>query len=315
MLKINSFTGILPRILFSLLILSFISCEEEPEPGPTMYDSIAALPNTSSFIAAIDRLEFDDDFRSGQAITVFVPTNTAFDNFLSQNNFASLNDVPIDDLRNLIRYHILPVAIELPALGNGYYLTASGVGADNDLLAILVENPGTRARLNKNIQVVNQDLAARGGFYNTIDEVLQLPTILSVLRQNDAFEEFANGIFRATGLADSLLNNGPYTCMVTANTNLENALDDRYGITDILELPEATLDSLMSYHILKGNQRTDDFLNSGIFTYETLLEGVDAEVTGIDVIKVDGQADLILADIQTTNGVVHISNDLLDFRR
>jgi len=209
----------------------------------------------------------------------------------------------------------LPVSIELPALGNGYYLTASGVGADNDLLAILVENPGTRAQLNKNVQVVNQDLAARGGFYNTIDEVLQLPTILSVLRQNDAFEQFANGIFRVDGLADSLQNNGQYTCMVTANTNLENALDDRYGLTDILELPEATLDSLMLYHIVKGNQRTDDLLNSGNFTYETLLEGVDVEITGVDVINIDGEAELILSDIQTTNGVVHISNDLLDFRR
>ncbi|MDW3647078.1 MAG: fasciclin domain-containing protein [Bacteroidia bacterium] len=307
--------GILLRILFSLLLLSFIACEEEPDPGPTMYDSIAALPNTTSFIAAIDRLEFDDDFRSGQAITVFVPTDAAFDSYLSQNNFASLNDVPLDDLRNLLRYHILPVAIELPALGNGYYLTASSVGGTTNLLAILVENPGTKARLNKNIQVVNQDLAARGGFYNIIDEVLNLPTILSILRQNDAFEEFANGIFRAEGLADSLENNGLYTLLVTANTNVENALDDRYGLTNILDLPDMTLDSLMRYHIIKGNQRTEDLLNASDFIYETLLEDVKVEISGVDVIRVDGEADLILADIQTTNGVVHISNALLDFRR
>lgn len=307
--------GILRRILFSLLILSFIACEEEPEPGETMYDSIAALANTSSFIAAIDRLEFDDDFRSGQAITVFVPTNSAFDNFLSQNNFASLNDVPLEDLRNLIRYHILPVSVQLPALGNGYYLTASGSGPGNDLLAILVENPGTKARLNKNVQVVNQDLSARGGFFNTIDQVLELPTILSVLRQNDAFEEFSDGMFRAEGLADSLLNNGPYSLLLTANTNVEDALDERFGVTDILDLPDLTLDSLMRYHIVKGNQRSDDMLTASDFSYETLLEGVEVEIQGVDIIKVDGEADLILTDIQTTNGVVHICNALLDFRR
>ncbi|MEM6803584.1 MAG: fasciclin domain-containing protein [Bacteroidota bacterium] len=299
-------------LLLFIFFPFFLSCEEEPEPGPSLYDSILALPNTSRFIEAIEQVEFDDDLKIDQSLTIFVPTDNAFDRFLSQNNFASIADIPREDLIAIIRYHVLPGGIDLPSLGNAYYLTASGAGPNNSLVAILVENPGTRARLNKNVSVINQDLQAGSGFYNTIDEVLTLPTVLSILRQNDAFEQMANGVFRVDGLADSLQNEELYTFLVAPNSVVETALEDRYDVTDILDLEETTLDSLMKYHVLVGNQTSEILGNSSDFEYETLLSDLDVRIEAVTTISINSNIGLVLSDIQTINGVVHIIDGMLD---
>lgn len=300
--------------LFLLSIaLVMVSCEPDPEPGPDIYDTLSALSGASSFIEAMNIAEFDDDLKSGQLFTLFVPTDEAFDNFLSDNGYATLNDVPIEDLRNILRYHILGFASNLPDLGNNYHLTVSGAGYNDNFLAILILNPGPRATINTHVEVISQDNEVNGSYFNTIGEVLSLPTNLSVIRQNEVFSQFAEGISRVEGLSDSLSGEDPYTIFVATDAKVETALEDRYGIDDMADLDLASVDSLMKFHIIRGNNRNADLVSSFNFEYETLLPDQPVEIRGgNETAFVNAQTSLIFGDIQTTNGVVHILNELLE---
>lgn len=302
------------RLVFlSFLIVPFLfSCEPDPEPGPTLYDSIATLPNSSTFLEALDIAEFDDDFRTGQFLTIFVPTNDAFDTFLSQNNYASLNEIPLDDLRQILRYHILSYGVAMEGLPTSFYLTASGAGFVENFLAIFINNEGTSTSLNDDVEVLTADLSVDGSYYNVISEVLALPTNLSVIRQTEAFQQFSSGINEFPALVDSLGGKGPFTVLVSPDQFVEPAIDDRYGVDSLINVESTSLDSLMRTHIIKGNHRSQDMLNSANFSYETLLQDKPIDIRGVSRLIVNTRVNITLADIQTTNGVVHLLDGLLE---
>jgi len=312
MFTFNNFFKYLIHLLLLSVALFFASCESAPEPGPPPYDVISGLPNTSTYIQAIDRAEFDDDLKSGQSLTLIVPTDEAFDNYLAQNNFASINDVPLEELRNVLRYHILGFGAGLASLGNNYYLTVSPAGVDENFLAILIQNSGTKSILNGEIEVISQDVEADGSFISTIGEVLTLPTTESILRQNAAFEQFVMGIDRVDGLADTLLGTF-HTLFVASDAAVSEALTERYDQDDIMDIEQASADSLMRFHILSGNHRSEQFLTALNFTYETFLPEKPMMIQGNNSVVVNNQAVMILGDIQATNGVVHIIDAFLDF--
>lgn len=302
------------RLVFlPFLIVPFLfSCESDPEPGPTLYDSIATLPNSSTFLEALDIAEFDDDFRTGQFLTVFVPTNEAFDTFLVQNNYATLTEIPLDELRQILRYHILSFGIAMEGLPTNFYLTASGAGFVENFLAIFINNEGSSTFLNDEIEVLNADFSVNGAYYNVISEVLTLPTNLSVIRQTTAFQQFSSGINKLPAILDSLSGEGPYTVLASPDQFLEPAIDERFGVDSLVNVESASLDSLMRTHIIKGNHRSQDMLTSANFSYETLLQDKPIDVRGVSRLIVNGRVNITLADIQTTNGVVHVLDGLLE---
>ena len=99
------------------LAFTFVSCDDDEQVTPTPDPTIAAFvqdnANFSILFDAVDRAGLASTLADeNAALTVFAPTNAAFEAFLSANNFNSIDDVPTALLTNVLLGHV--VAAERP---------------------------------------------------------------------------------------------------------------------------------------------------------------------------------------------------------
>ena len=92
---------------FALLLVSFVGNGCLSSPNDDLPDLYQTLQDNNLFrmVEAIEALDFVTNI-TGQVLTLMVPTNEAFDEWLSDNGYSAISDVPVDELREVIRYHI-----------------------------------------------------------------------------------------------------------------------------------------------------------------------------------------------------------------
>ncbi|WP_197076715.1 fasciclin domain-containing protein [Hymenobacter terrenus] len=126
---------------------------------------LAALQRT----AAADLLKAADDASSN--LTVFAPTDAAFQALLAQLGFTSLNQVPDTDLVNILKLHIVGSRAFSSDLTNGPVTTLGGpvtVGVSGTSVTVRGAGNGTN---NANVVIANQ--LANNGVVHVIDRVLR----------------------------------------------------------------------------------------------------------------------------------------------
>jgi uncharacterized surface protein with fasciclin (FAS1) repeats len=116
---------------------------------------------------------------------------------------------------------------------------------------------------------------------------------------------------QAAGLAETLSGPGPYT--VFAPTNAAFELIDRTEFDAIMsEERQEDLAQLLRSHVTDG-EVTYGELNEGQIV--VMLSGADIQVNRDmtdQLLKQIGEADFIVYDIESSNGIIHIINLVLD---
>ncbi|MBR1281631.1 fasciclin domain-containing protein [Bradyrhizobium sp. AUGA SZCCT0177] len=117
---------------------------------------------------------------------------------------------------------------------------------------------------------------------------------------------------KAAGLVDTLSSTGPFT--VFAPTNAAFAKLPK-GTVDTLVKPEskATLTKILTYHVVPGKVNAAQLLDGQKLT---TVEGEQLPVkkSGGAVMIVDakgGSATVTIADVNQSNGVIHVVNNVL----
>ncbi|WP_339739139.1 fasciclin domain-containing protein [uncultured Maricaulis sp.] len=107
---------------------------------------------------------------------------------------------------------------------------------------------------------------------------------------------------QAAGLVDTLKSDGPFTVFAPLDSAFA-ALP--HGEVDRLLLPEnqAELAGLLTYHVVAGRV-TSDQLAGRTLSVET-VEGASLVIDATDGVRV-GNAQVVQADIMTSNGVIHV---------
>lgn len=105
---------ILTLVMFTVII---VGCKREygdfynppKEQKGEIYQQIAANPELSSFLAAINRVPgLKEELSSSGLFTVMAPDNDAFKQFFAQStNYKSIGAIPVDTLAPLIKFHIM----------------------------------------------------------------------------------------------------------------------------------------------------------------------------------------------------------------
>ena len=82
------------------------------QPGPTIVqEAIAVNQQTGEFddlIAAVVRAGLVDTLNGNRQLTVFAPTDAAFEQLFAQLGVSSVNQIPVDTLRAVLLYHVAP---------------------------------------------------------------------------------------------------------------------------------------------------------------------------------------------------------------
>jgi len=111
----------------------------------------------------------------------------------------------------------------------------------------------------------------------------------------------------AAGLVDTLKGDGPFTVFAPTDDAFA-ALDD--GVLDeLLETPEGLLTEILTYHVVTAKTMSEDVL--ALTEIETLAGAtITVEVVDNEVI-LNGSVKITTADVECTNGVIHIIDAVL----
>ena len=104
---------------------------------------------------------------------------------------------------------------------------------------------------------------------------------------------------QAAGLVDTLKGEGPFT--VFAPTDEAFAALPAGTVEGLLEDPEA-LAAILTYHVVAGKVMSTDLSNNMM---ATTVNGADVTIMTEGGVMVDG-ANVVAADIETSNGVIHV---------
>ena len=110
----------------------------------------------------------------------------------------------------------------------------------------------------------------------------------------------------AAGLVDTLKSEGPFTVFAPTDDAFA-ALPE--GTVETLLEPENKdkLTAILTYHVVPGKVMSGDLSND---MTATTVEGSDVTIMTEDGVTVDG-ANVVTADIETSNGVIHVIDGVI----
>merc|ERR550514_1031691 len=133
-------------------------------------------------------------------------------------------------------------------------------------------------------------------------------TIVDIATSTDSLSTLVAAL-KAAGLVDLLSSDGPFTVFAPTNDAFD-ALPA--GLLDELLKPEnkQVLAMLLEYHTVAGTVAHAADLSDG--EKITTAEGEDITVTiNDDGVFINGNAQVIQADVDASNGVVHVVNNVI----
>jgi len=132
----------------------------------------------------------------------------------------------------------------------------------------------------------------------------QMQSIVEIAVGNEDFSTLVE-LVTAAGLVDALSGEGPFT--VFAPTNAAFAELPEAVVNYVVSNPDV-LTSILTYHVVSGKVMSSDLMDG--MTAAT-LQGGEISVTIDDMgVRIDG-VDVVSADIEASNGVIHVVDQVL----
>lgn len=270
---------------------------------------VAANSDYSSLLAALERTNLTATLNGTDNFTVFAPNNAAFSAFLSANGFASLEDVPVDVLTNVLLNHVVAGTVESTQLSTGYINTLAVYGSTNSNLSLYVDTT-SGVDLNGISTVTAADISATNGVIHAVDAVIALPTVVTFATADPTFGNLVAALTRAdqpdyvTILSTSLgTDPAPFTVFAPTNDAFASLLGE-LGLTDLSEIDGATLTATLNSHVIAGaNVRAEDLVDGVV---NTLGADITISADNATITDPNGRvSNIVVVNVQAANGVVH----------
>ena len=308
--------------LFALFLISglfmFTSCGDDDmvDPMPETFTLVETAQNDPQFSTLVDALIKADlvgTLNSGD-FTVFAPTNNAFDALFSALGVTGLDDLSKEALTPILLFHVVGGNVASTDLTAGYVGTAS-TGPNAQPIKLKVDLT-SGVKLNNAATVTTADVSTTSGIIHVIDQVLLPPTVVDIATGNEDFSILVAALTRADltfDFVDFLSGDGPFTVFAPTNAAFAALLNGNPAWSSLDDIDTATLDAVLKYHVISGVNAESTSLVDGteIATANgsmiTINTAGGVTVTG----GTSGVSNVDLADVQGTNGVVHVINKVL----
>jgi len=269
-------------------------------PSQTVVDRALAAGFTTLATAVIKAELLPALTNPFATLTVFAPTNAAFDELATALNTDINGILALPILADVLKYHVLGTEVVSSAVTNG--LIASPLSTLNTLK--LTKTSTGNVFVNQ-AQVTTADVDADNGVVHVLNKVL-LPfeTVVDVAIDN-GFTSLTAAVVKAE-LLPALSN--PFATLTvfaptnTAFDNLATALGT--DLQGVLNLPN--LSSVLLYHVLGSVVESTDLVNGSVAT----LNGASVVIDLTNGVKVN-DANVTLVDVDAANGIVHVIDAVL----
>lgn len=287
-----------------------MTVDPAPAPGPSpkgknIVELAEATPELSTLVKAVTAGGLASTLAGAGPFTVFAPTNDAF---------AKLDDKALQallankaELDKVLEYHVLAANFSMTELMT--VKVAKTLEGDN----VNVADPGGNTIKVDNAKVLKANIMASNGYVHIIDSVLQAPSlppiptkadIVQLAERNADLSTLVKAL-TAGDLVSTLEGKGPFT--VFAPTNEAFAKIPKDKLTKLLG-NKALLDQLLEYHVLSGDFSMRDLMSAKLVS---TLEKDEVIVRSMNDDIMVNNAKVIKADVDATNGVVHVVNRVL----
>ena len=235
----------------------------------TVYDVIADSDNHSTLESALMLSQLDAVLKSGNDLTVFAPTDDAF-NALPAGVLQALLDDPSGDLREVLLNHVHQGVLGFSSFIEGAIFTMEG--------GLKVEvTLGSNGFLVNDALITIFELSADNGVVHVIDAVLEEKTVRNTIYDvvNNSNSHF---ILKETvdnaGLDDDLINGSNLTLFAPTDEAF-NAVPPA-ELMALLDDPTGDLRELLLNHVTDGTLSSSDLTDGSKIT---MLGGLEATVT------------------------------------
>ncbi|MFS4494023.1 fasciclin domain-containing protein [Maribacter sp. 2308TA10-17] len=310
----------LKSLVYLVSIIFISSCSNDDNNGPVtgpadgmpdvemsdIADLAIATDDLTSLVAALTRAELVDTVKGTGPFTVFAPTNDAFATFLDENGFATLEDVPVDVLEQVLLNHVVAGKNLSSALTTTYISSSSTAGVDGKALSLFVDT-SSGVKIN-GATVSTADVEASNGVVHIVDKVIGLPTIVDHAINNPALSELV-GALTADGnttFTDLLSDaEGKFTVLAPVND----------GFAAFMNPNSSDINNVLSNHVIAGAALAAADLSNSYAN--TAAKNSDDDALSIyintdDGVKFNGASAVAIADIVATNGIVHAVDQVID---
>ncbi|XP_054708479.1 periostin-like isoform X2 [Uloborus diversus] len=270
-----------------------------PPGRTTITDLLARTPTLSTTGTILVRAQLGNDLRDKKPITVFAPTDEAWES-LPQTFMDALMEHP-SALKVLLQYHVIE-DVWCPAI-------ASGGGEMKTLEGSTVQiTCNSSGHYVNGALIVHRGLAAGNGYVHHINSVLIPQRVRSVSEylQDQSFNYFLK-LAEVGGILPLLQRQDIYTLFIPDDEAFENLSNET--LTNILSQPNLAR-SVVAFHIISGRQ-----LTSNIIDGEKLLTLQGSETLlrcKMHKKRLTIEGALVKeANIETRNGILHIIDRVL----
>ena len=276
-----------------------------PEPTPTeapktIVDVAVANGSFTTLVAALQAAGLVETLQGAGPFTVFAPSDEAFAKLPAGTVEDLLKPENKDKLVQILTYHV--VAGKVMAADAAKLTSAETVAK----LPIMIKADMGKVMIN-NATVALADVEASNGVIHVIDTVLLPPSdIVDTAIADGRFKTLVAAV-QAAGLVDTLKGEGPFT--VFAPT------DDAFaklpaGTVDTLLKPENKdqLAGILTYHVVAGRVMAADVVK---LTSADTVNGKPVTIKVEDGKVYINDAQVIITDIMTSNGVIHVIDTVI----
>lgn len=316
-MKINQY--LLALLMFGSMMFTMTSCGDDdpvmttPEEM-TIAEIVQGNDNFSSLLAALEKTSLTAVLNGTDAFTVFAPGNEAFSAFLTAKGFANLDAVPTDVLTQILLNHVVAGDVKAADLSTGYFSNLAQEPTSMNNVMLYIDTDGG-VTINGSSSVTTADVSASNGTVHIVNNVIDLPTIVTFAVTNPNLSILVQALTRAsfgTTYTDILTGTGPFTVFAPTNTAFVNLLG-LLGVNSLDDVDDETLQNVLNYHVIAGGN-----VLAGSLTDEqtaTTFQGQDITIdltTGAQIKEgAGGPSNIIATDIQSYNGVVHVIDTVL----
>jgi len=319
MKKIMNKKSVFKRIILVLLVMGVtMSCNDDDNDdvimdGPlNITETAIASSDLSNLVAALIAAEGDlvNVLNGTGPFTVLAPTNLAFQKFLTSKGFSSIDDVPKSILSQILLNHVISGSIkssDLIAAGSGYAKTNAN-GAGEQKLDLFFDT-SNGVKFNGVATVTTANIEATNGVIHVIDEVIDLPTIVTHAVANPNLSSLVGALTTGgnTTFTDLLSSAGDFTVFALLNS----------AFSTFTNPTSNELNSILANHVIVGATALSGGLVNGYVNTAATFNGTERNLsmyinTDNSMVTINGKSEVVKADIIATNGVIHVVDKVID---
>ncbi|XP_023236689.1 transforming growth factor-beta-induced protein ig-h3-like [Centruroides sculpturatus] len=250
------------------------------------------------FIGLLNQSGYLDSFQDGNEYTIFVPTDEAL-NSLPPTLRSTLKKQP-KKLQKTLKHHIVPSLVDPDHIPN-----------DMTLPTLL---PNKNIRINKyedattasGAKIVKPPIRVGNVQIVPVNQVLVPPVgdLHRTVTKSPLMKQFSK-LIEISGLEDEIKQGGPYTLFAPSKKAFKKMSSEEYNrlITD----PNLAKEFVLR-HLVRGTHYTNGIKDGSTLTSEN---GHELKLMNKpDCLGVNG-VNFSFSDINTTNGVIHVIDDVL----